>query len=175
MLLEVFENDNCSNSSTINLSDDSSSIEPALPPKTLSKHFSPYHDTPKNNNPIFLHNTEDAKMTPQISIDKILDDLNREKEEQDSRPNVKKMIERFSVHKEEDEVILRRQKQQESVAAQDKFLMRHSDDLNELLEKLGEMTVAPPREPGVTSSLATPPVSDEEVKTAPRKAFTVCC
>lgn len=70
------------------------------------------------------------------------------------------MIERFSSYKdEEEEVVLRRQKQQK-----DKSNLRHSDDLNDLLEKLGEMTVAPPMAPGVTSSLATPPVSDEEVK-----------
>lgn len=86
-----------------------------------------------------------------------------EKEEQ-SRPNVKKMIQRFSVpNKEEDEVVLRRQKQHQSIVTQDKSVLRHSDDLNDLLEKLGEMTVAPPMEPGVTSSLASPPVSDEEV------------
>lgn len=129
-------------------------MEPALPPKISNKHPSPYHDTPKNNNPIFLHNTPPPE--PEKTIDQILDDLDKEKVEGENRPNVKRMVERFNAIKEE-EVVLRRQKQQE------KPVLRHSDDLNELLEKLGKITVAPTMEPGVTSSLASPPVSDEEV------------
>lgn len=129
-------------------------MEPALPPKTCNKHPSPYHDTPKNNNPIFLPITPSSE--PEKSIDQILDDLDKEKVEGESRSNVKRMVERFNAFSEE-EVVLRREKEQE------KPVSRHSDDLNELLEKLGKITVAPTMEPGVTSSLASPPVSDEEV------------
>lgn len=141
-------------------------MEPALPPKTSHKLQSPYHDTPKNNNPVFLHNTspengKGGESEPRKSIERILDDLSRERDEEEGRPNVKKMIERFSGRKDEEEVVLRRQKQ----VSEEKTVLRHSDDLNELLEKLGKMTVAPPMEPGVTSSLASAPVSDEEVST----------
>lgn len=129
-----------------------------MPPKTSIKHQSPYHDTPKNNNPIFLHNTQPLKENSesQKSIYEILDDLDKVEEEEELRPSVRKMIEHFSGRKEEEIVVLRRQKEEKPV-------LRHSDDLNELLEKLGKITVAPPMEPGVTSSLASPPISDDEV------------
>lgn len=89
--------------------------------------------------------------------------MDKTKEEAANKPTVKQIIEKFNGYGEE-EVVLREHKG--SPVEEQTRQGRHSEELNELLEKLEKMTVAPVMEPGVTSSLASPPIDDDEVTTS---------
>lgn len=93
-------------------------------------------------------------------IDAILEDLNKIENPQ----NVKQLISKFDSDGEE--VVLRKNfkfvKSQSDTRILD-HVNRNSEDLNKLLEELGKVTCAPIMPPGVTSSLVTPTMTDDEV------------
>lgn len=126
--------------------------EPELPPRRNSSRNSRPEEYHTN-----LTNMEEVSSTK--SLDDILDDLDKEKEQKEGCSSVKMIIEKFNEQRN-DEVVLR--KTSKSVAAVQRPVT-NSLDLNRLLEELGKVTSAPVMPPGVTSSLVTPNMTDEEV------------
>ncbi|KAK5640841.1 hypothetical protein RI129_009388 [Pyrocoelia pectoralis] len=118
---------------------------------------------PKQSSPINTGSRYDTANNNEIkSIDEILDDLDKEKEALDSKQKVKELIEKFEIHNEDDVALRPKSKQQLHFIIGPDADSRHSEGLNELLEKLSKVTCAPVLKPGVTSSLITPALTDEE-------------
>ncbi|KAB0793600.1 hypothetical protein PPYR_13220 [Photinus pyralis] len=124
-------------------------VKPSIPPKQLSPSSTTLSPSDSlNNNEI-------------KSIDEILEDLDKEKEASESKQKVKELIEKFEVQNEDDVKMRPKSKQLHFIIGTDSC-SRHSEGLNELLEKLCKVTCAPVLKPGVTSSLVTPTLTDEE-------------
>lgn len=129
---------------------------PFLPPK----HPSPFRPSsfPKIDEPSPEHHK---------TLDEILDDLDEEKRKRDSMPNVRKMIDKFN---SEENVVLRKRNSAGADSGEtagqhhQRMSYAESGDLNLLLEELCKVTSAPVLTPGVTSSLVTPNLTDDEVR-----------
>jgi len=160
---------------------------PSLPPRQSLQSLSPYHDVPQNNKavtelinsikkPTDNCNTEENDDDKVKTIDEILEDLNKEKDIQQSRQKVKQLIEKFNDFQGEEDVVLRKKSKFDICKSQSDTTVlqtlnvdnlngntnRESDDLNKLLEELSKVTCAPVLTPGVTSSLVTPVLTDDE-------------
>lgn len=130
---------------------------PLLPAKHQSSTYSPYHDIPKNNQPVPLPPKKKQNLD-NVSLDKILDDLEKDKNEDFTKCRVKNLIKQFSGSDSEFDVELRMNKRSD--------LSREDVDCNELsrlLDELAKVTCAPILTPGVTTSLISTNLTDEEV------------
>ncbi|XP_017771289.1 PREDICTED: RB1-inducible coiled-coil protein 1-like isoform X2 [Nicrophorus vespilloides] len=91
------------------------------------------------------------------TIDEILDELDNERTQPSA--NVKELIDKFNVGNSNHEEVEMRKKPKSPV----QNCTRYSDDLNKLLAELSKVTNAPILQPGVTTSLVTTSLTDEEV------------
>lgn len=130
--------------------------EPELPPRRNSSRNSRPEEAHAQTN---LTNMQSEEVSSTKSLDEILDDLDPEKKKNEGCRSVKMIIDKFNEQRN-DEVVLR--KTSKNTAAVQRPVT-NSLDLNRLLEELGKVTSAPVLPPGVTSSLVTPNLTDEEV------------
>lgn len=132
---------------------------PASPTKHQKASIdSPNHNLPKNNQPVIL--PPKKKHIGNISLDKILDDLDVENSEDYNKYKVKSLIKHFSRSDSECDVELRTNRQS-NISREDV----DSNELSRLLDELAKVTCAPILTPGVTSSLISSNLTDEEVRT----------
>ncbi|XP_049817218.1 uncharacterized protein LOC109602920 isoform X2 [Aethina tumida] len=136
---------------------------PLVPPKHQRTELaSPYHDVPKNNQPIEKVLLPPKKKTIQQtrSVDQIVYDLEQQQQQSDEsegQGKVKKLVKQFSTPTVPPDVVLRPK------MSYDPISNRYSDELTMLLEQLTQVTNAPLLNPGNTSSLVNPNLTDDEL------------
>ncbi|KAF7270507.1 hypothetical protein GWI33_016529 [Rhynchophorus ferrugineus] len=112
------------------------------------------------------HSGKSPSQTRTQEIDEILDDLNKESQsttpDDSGEGNVKKLIKRFSMGKD-DGVEIRLKKNWDRRNGARETSNTDSGDLNKLLDELAKVTTAPIMTPGVTTSLINPEITDAEL------------
>lgn len=93
------------------------------------------------------------------TIDEILEDLDNEKTAKKKKLKVRDLIEKFEV----DDVEIRKKSPYFKRKTLEEKTYRHSEELTRLLEELAKVTNAPIMAPGVTTSLITNNLSDDDV------------
>ncbi|KAF5280928.1 hypothetical protein FQA39_LY17934 [Lamprigera yunnana] len=129
---------------------------PDLPPRQSKN----YKDVDSLSISLAIADPDTANKNDLKSIDEILKDLDKDRIHEDSQNKVKSLIEKFNDIQNENDGILRKK-------TKSNFICNYEDDgssagLIRLLDELSKVTSAPILTPGVTSSLVTPILTEEE-------------
>ncbi|XP_076270119.1 uncharacterized protein LOC143202452 isoform X2 [Rhynchophorus ferrugineus] len=158
MIYDEVINDDYSKTNKQDKNDDESQC-PILPPRN-NRAKRMLKDIPIN------HSDKSPSQTRTQEIDEILDDLNKESQstthDDSGEGNVKKLIKRFSMGKD-DGVEIRLKKNWDRRNGARETSNTDSSDLNKLLDELAKVTTAPIMTPGVTTSLINPEITDAEL------------